>query len=109
MKQMAIAGMYQDYSTTAAHGRSPLQVVVMLYDKAMISMRAGKAAIKAGDDLARDQQIERSEQILTALMNCLDVRSGEMAIDLRTLYCYVLNELSDAKGDTSTTRLERCE
>src|SRR4051812_22705749 len=106
---MALADMFQDYSTTSigssAHGRSPLQVVVMLYDNALSSMRAGKGAILSGDDWARDHQIERSEQIMVALMNCLDVRSGDMAIDLRTLYCYVLNELSEAKGDVTTTRL----
>ena len=42
-------------------------------------------------------------------MHCLDSGGGEMAADLKTLYCYVLNELSDARGDTSTARLERCE
>ena len=81
----------------------------MLYDNALTSMRAGKAAITAGDPTLRDSQITRTEQIMTALMNCLDVRSGDMAVDLRTLYCYVLNELSEARSDTTTTRLERCE
>jgi flagellar protein FliS len=108
---LALYSMLEGYSTTttAVHGKSPLQVVVMLYDNALTSMRAGKVAIVVGDGIRRDTQIERSEQILNALMNCLDVRSGDMAVDLRTLYCYVLNELSEAKGDVTTTRLERCE
>lgn len=101
--------MFDIYSSAPAHGRSPLQVVVMLYDNALASMKAGKAAIAAGDAAKRDLLLNRSEEIMTALMNCLDVRSGEMAIDLRTLYCYVLTELSEARTDTSTARLERCE
>jgi flagellar secretion chaperone FliS len=106
---MALADMFFDYPSSPAHGRSPLQIVVMLYDNALASMKAGKAAIVAGDSHRRDFQIDRSEQIMTALMHCLDTRSGEMAVDLRTLYCYVLNELSEARGDTTTSRLERCE
>lgn len=106
---MAVSSMFQDYSSSLAHGRSPLQVVVMLYDNALASMNAGKAAIAAGDSHRRDFQIDRSEQMMTALMNCLDVKTGDMAVDLRTLYCYVLNELSEARGDMTTARLERCE
>jgi len=106
---MALAEMLQDYSLTAAHGRSPLQIVVMLYDNALASMKAGKAAIAAGDSIRRDFQINRSEEIVTALMHCLDSRGGEMAADLKTLYCYVLNELSEAHGDMTTARLDRCE
>src|SRR2546423_5241979 len=104
-----MADMFQDFSLTPAHGRSPLQVVVMLYDNALSSMNAGKAAIKAGDKGRQQLQVERSEQIMTALMNCLDVHGNDMAVDLRTLYCYVLSELSDAKDDTTTARLDRCE
>ena len=106
---MAPALMFQDYSSTPAHGKSPLQVVVMLYDNALASMKAGKAAIAAGDKSQSNVLIDRSEQIMTVLMHCLDVRSGEMAVDLRTLYCYVLNELSEAKTDPCASRLERCE
>src|SRR5690349_17494797 len=99
--------MFEDYSATPAHGRSPLQVVVMLYDNALASMKAGKAAIKAGDKGRQEQLVDRSEQIMTALMNCLDVQGNDMAMDLRTLYCYVLSELSEAKKDSSTSRLDR--
>ena len=106
---MAVADMLQDFSSTAAHGRSPLQIVVMLYDNALASMKASKAAIAAGDSHRRDFQLNRSEQIVTALMHCLDSRSGEMAADLKTLYCYVLNELSEAHQDTTTARIDRCE
>ena len=106
---LAVFNMFENYSSAAAHGRSPLQVVVMLYDNALSSMKAGRAAIEAGDSFRRDAQIARTEQIMTALMNCLDVKSGDMAVDLRTLYCYVLSELSEARGDRSTARLERCE
>jgi flagellar protein FliS len=101
--------MFEDYSSSSIHGKSPLQIVVMLYDNALASMKAGRAAISAGDAGRRDISIQRSEQIMTVLVNCLDARSGEMAVDLRTLYCYVLNELSEARADTTTMRLERCE
>ncbi len=106
---LALSNMFESYSSASAHGKSPLQVVVMLYDNALASLRAGKAAIAAGDSARRDILLDRSTSILVALVNCLDTRSGEMATDLRTLYCYVLNEISEAREDTTTTRLERCE
>lgn len=80
----------------------------MLYDNALRSMKDGRTAIKAGDAGRKELFIDRSEQIITALMNCLDTK-GEMALDLRSLYCYVLNELAEAREDSSTHRLERCE
>ena len=94
--------------TFPAHGRSPLHIVVMLYDNALKSMNASKEAIKAGDKGRQEMQLGRAQQILTALMGCLDIK-GEMAIDLRSLYCYVLSELAEAREDSSTTRVERCE
>jgi len=100
--------MLQNDFSFPAHGASPLQLVVMLYDNALTSMKASKLAIKAGDTGRKDLLINRSEAIITALMNCLDTK-GEMALDLRTLYCYVLNELAEAREDSSTTRIERCE
>jgi flagellar secretion chaperone FliS len=88
---------------------TPLQVVVMLYDNALISMKASKEAIRAGDYGRKDLLISRTEEILTALVNCLDVRQNDMAADLRSLYCYVLSELSQARADKTTARVERCE
>jgi flagellar protein FliS len=105
---LALATMLQDDFSFPAHGTSPLQIVVMLYDNALKSMKDGKAAIKAGDFGRKDVFIDRTEQIVTALMNCHDTK-GEMALDLRTLYCYVLNELAEAREESSTHRLERCE
>ena len=105
---MALATMLQDDFSYPAHGSSPLQVVVMLYDNALASMKASRAAIKAGDNGRKQSLLDRSEQIVTALMNCLDLK-GEMAVDLRSLYCYVLNELAEAHEDPSTARIERCE
>lgn len=92
-----------------AHGRSPLQIVVMLYDNALVSLKGSKEAIRAGDKGRQEILVERSKQIVTALVGCLDTQNGEMAVDLRTLYCYVLNELSQANTDTTTSRIERCE
>ena len=105
---MALAIMLQDDSSIPAHGTSPLHIVVTLYDNALSSMRATREAVKAGDQGRKAFLLNRSEQIVTALMNCLESK-GDMAVDLRTLYCYVLSELSEARQDTSTHRIERCE
>jgi flagellar secretion chaperone FliS len=88
---------------------SPLQVVVMLYDNALISMNASKDAIRAGDHVRKEALLDRTEEILTALVNCLDLRQNDMAADLRSLYCYVLSELGQARTDKTTSRVERCE
>jgi flagellar protein FliS len=81
----------------------------MLYDNALVSLKGSKEAIRAGDKGRQEILVERSKQIVTALVGCLDTQNGEMAVDLRTLYCYVLNELSQANTDTTTSRIERCE
>lgn len=105
---LALAIMLQDDSSIPIHGASPLHIVVTLYDNALQTMRASREAVKCGDLGKKNSLIDRSEQIVTALMNCLEIK-GDMAVDLRTLYCYVLTELSEAKLDASTHRIERCE
>lgn len=100
--------MFREKSSTI-RTQSPIQVIVMLYDNALFSLRTSKAAILAGDKATQVASVQRSEQILQAIMGCLDVHGSEMAVDLKTLYGYMLNELSMAHEDKTTTRIERCE
>jgi flagellar secretion chaperone FliS len=88
---------------------SPLQVVVMMYDGALASMEAGKAAMRAGDKELLYSFIHEAEDNLGCLIECLDFeRGGEMVDTMIALYAYVLNELAVACDKSETTRIDRC-
>ena len=91
-----------------AHGASPLQIVVMMYDGALASMRAARIAAAKGDTAAQTQFLTKAEVIVASLIGCLE-DEGEMAETLGQLYAFVLNELSAAGVRNDMTRVQRCE
>lgn len=101
---LAVATIYRPVSTP-----SPFQALIMLYDNALFSLRATRVAILAGDKRTQDAFVSRTEDIMRAINGCVDGQATEMAVDLKTLYGYVMTELSKARKDKTTTRIERCE
>lgn len=108
---MGLALMDMSEQTTGsgpAHGASPLQVVVMMYDGALASMRACRVAAARGDSNAQEMYLAKAEVIVSSLIGCLD-DEGEMAETLGQLYAFVLNELSAASDQDDMGRVQRCE
>jgi flagellar protein FliS len=76
--------------------RSPLELVVMLYDGALQSLSAAKAAIARNDIAGRADAVSRALAILTELQGTLDMKEGgKIAEDLDRLYAYAIARLID--------------
>lgn len=90
------------YRKTEVQSRTPLELVVMLYDGALRFIGVAKDAIHRGDIRGRSEAISRALAIVSELQSTLDVeRGGEMAASLDDMYRYVTQRLvqSTIKND----------
>ena len=84
------------YTTVDAQSRSPLELVVMLYDGAIRFASQARDAHARGDRRARAVGVSRAMAIVSELQNTLDVkRGGELAVELDRLYHYLTTRLLD--------------
>jgi len=92
------------YLTVDAQSRSPLELVVMLYDGAIRFLGQARDAQARGDRRGRAQGISRALAIVSELQNTLDVERGrDIAGELDRLYHYVMRRLLDVttRGDAA--------
>jgi len=85
---------YQDTAvTTQGKGR----LIVLLYDGAIKFMKLAIRELEAGNYEAKGQYISRALDIINELNAVLDTDAGgEIAVNLRKLYCFMSTRLSQA-------------
>jgi flagellar protein FliS len=85
---------YQDSAvTTQSKGR----LIVLLYDGAIKFMKLAIKELQANNYEAKGKYINKARDIITELNAVLDTNAGgEIATNLRKLYCYMNNRLSEA-------------
>jgi len=85
------------YRQTQVQSRSPLELVVMLYDGAIRDMTAAKAAMARRDLANKRQAMSRALAIVSELQSTLNMKEGgEVAQRLDSLYGYVNGRLLEA-------------
>ena len=91
------------YRQTEARSRSPLELVVMLYDGALRFVGEAIDADATRQIARRGQAISKTIAIVGELQSTLNVESGgQLAVDLDKLYGYMQQRLLDVtmKKDT---------
>ncbi len=92
----------QAYQNQRIMTATPAQLVAMLYDRAILSLKSAVRAIDAGDIEARFKANKLAGDIITHLYTTLDIdRGGEIAANLGQLYRYMLGRLTfvDVRND----------
>ena len=85
------------YRKTQAQSRTPLELVVMLYDGVLQSTMAARMAIETRNIPARRDAVSRALAIVSELQSTLDLERGaEVAESLDGLYGYITTRLMDA-------------
>jgi flagellar protein FliS len=84
------------YRQVEVQSRSPLELVVMLYDGALASVSEARAAAKTGDSRKRTAATSKALAIICALQETLNLaEGGAIAAELDRLYHYVSRRLLD--------------
>ena len=95
------------YRQTEARSRSPLELVVMLYDGALRFVGEAIDADAARQIARRGQAISKTIAIVGELQSTLNVESGgQLAVELDKLYGYMQQRLLDVtlKKDTNALK-----
>lgn len=91
------------YYQTHVQSRSPLELVVMLYDGALRFCDQAATAMDAGDMPAKAAAMSRAFAILAELQNTLNVKDGgDVALQLDALYAHMNDRLVDANIQRSS-------
>lgn len=90
------------YRQTQVQSRTPLELVVMLYDGALTFLHQARAAIERGDIAARRDASSRAIAIISELQSTLNMeQGGEIAQRLDDLYVYVNGRIIAAAAENS--------
>ena len=88
------AATYRQVDVTA---RSPLELVVMLYDGALASLAQARHALELRDLVAKRTAMSKAMAIVGHLQGTLNMEEGrDLAEQLDRLYFYVTDRLIDA-------------
>jgi flagellar protein FliS len=91
------------YKQTLVQSRSPLELVVMLYDGALRFCEQAADAMDRRDMPAKAVALSRAFEILAELQNTLNVKEGgELARQLDALYAHMHDRLVDANVQRSS-------
>jgi flagellar protein FliS len=89
-------GIYQ-YRRTQILTASEIQLIVLLYDGALQSLELAREGILNNNYTDKARFLGRAVAIVSELSNVLDMEKGkDIALSLRRLYDYVLDELTQA-------------
>lgn len=108
---MQTARALNAYKQTDVTSRSPLEIVVLLYDGAIRFLGEAHTAAGRSDKPSRTRAVARAQAIIGELQGTLDMeRGGQVASDLDRLYTYMTSRLLDATArydDTAITEVQR--
>jgi flagellar secretion chaperone FliS len=94
-----VARGIHSYRQTEIQSRSPLELVVMLYDGALRFTGEARDAMVRRDIRARQAHLSRALAIVSELQSTLDMETGgEVADRLDKLYGFIRDRLIDASA-----------
>lgn len=97
----------QTYFHTHVQSRTPMEIVVMLYDGALRYFGDARAAMVTNDRVAKRDAMSRGLAILTELQGMLNLeQGGEIAERLDALYTYMHGCCLDANATRDPARLD---
>src|SRR5262245_61563358 len=95
------------YRTVDAQSRSPLELVVMLYDGAIRFLGEALDAHERKDQWARATAVSKALAIVGELRNTLNVDEGsDLAVELDRLYDYMMGRILDVTTKRDMSGLE---
>ena len=95
------------YQQTHVQSRSPVELVLMLYDGLLRFLGDARDAMGRGDLVTKRDRMSRALAIVGELQNTLNMNDGgQIASSLDGLYTYVNGRLIDANINNSTEGID---
>jgi len=104
---MATQGMVGDYVQNSVEAEDPLEMVCLLYAKAIERIKAAREHLSRREIAERARAIALASQIILELQTSLDAeRGGEIAVNLDRIYAFLQEQLVEANANQSAEPLE---
>jgi flagellar protein FliS len=95
------------YQEMQVASRSPLELVVMLYDGALDAIRHAAAAMRRGDAVAKKESMSKGLEILQHLQSTLNMEAGgAIAANLDQLYAWAAARVVEANVSCNADLLD---
>ena len=95
------------YRSVEVQSRTPLELVVMLYDGALRFLASDREAIERRDIRARHEAFSRLLAIISELQSTLDIDGGgQVAVQLDELYGFMNRRILASAMENSTAPLD---
>ena len=100
----------KEYKKTVLATTDRVQIIYMLYEGALNHLKMARRKIAIGDTLSKGHHFSKATSIISELSNVLDMeKGGEISVNLRRLYEYVLQRLLYANLYNDITAIEDSE
>jgi flagellar secretion chaperone FliS len=103
LEDRSLAHRYREVAVKTAN---PIQLVIMLYDAAICSLKEAREHIDHRNIAGRSRAINKCISIISELQSCLDMKAGgEIASSLNRLYDYMKKRIFRANVEQSVQPL----
>jgi flagellar protein FliS len=107
LENRSLAHRYREVAVKTAN---PIQLVVMLYDAAICSLKEAREHIDRKNIAGRSRSINKCLSIISELQSCLNLKAGgEIAASLNRLYDYMKRRIFTANVEQSSQPLAEIE
>lgn len=90
-------GAASAYRQSRVLSSTPVDLVVMLYERLLADLRGAANAVRSGDIEAKAERVQRANDVLFELLTTLDRdRGGEVAERLAALYGYMITRVGES-------------
>jgi flagellar protein FliS len=97
----------ESYKETSVLTQNKGRLIVMLYEGAIKFLRLAVKEIEAKNPEAKGKHIAKAQDIINELNAVLDTEAGgEIAMNLRKLYCFMNNTLNQANIKQDIAKIE---
>jgi flagellar protein FliS len=97
----------KSYKKLQVETASPIGLVVILYDRAIVLLNKAKKEISEKQYEAKCLTLDKASAIIFELLTTLDNdKGGEIASSLKNLYNFILREITDANSNLKTKPLD---
>lgn len=87
---------------------NPARLITMMYDRLVVDMEYGKAAIERGDREESNTQIQHAQAIVMELLGALDQDAWSGGPALGSIYVFLTNELLTANLHQDAAKVQAC-
>lgn len=97
------------YRQTQIQSRTPMELIVLLYDESMRQLGQARDALGSGDLVTKRDALSRGLAIIQELQQMLDMNAGgEVAERLDGLYTYILGKAYEANAQRDPAGFDEC-